>query len=378
MERFTIDDLRSGTMAWDARVPTTPGIDPWCTRLGWQLSVHSAFGTRTLSSTEPDEPITTSPASPASTALFANRQPETGTPAPPPLSPSPDEGLFVATRDWSMALRNQQFDNTAALVPLDAVWGFASPFVLTNPNPNPFQIQQWANEMGEVLLHEPDWEMAFLTGLAPGSPLDEALIRALGPRVRLVGGEPTIRCIASLVEGADAFLERRSRTFCRNLRQATARANAAGLTIESVDVAGLSGAEVIARLVAIEVQTWKGQEDSGITSPDMAKLYTGLIDHFRDPAGLSPNGIRLSVARLEGRDVGFILGGVIDGRYRGFQLSYVQSVRTLSVGNLLQIYEIRRLCHEGVHTYDLGMDMEYKRSWSDSVFITRPLIAIRQ
>jgi hypothetical protein len=357
VERFTIDDLRSGTMPWDARVPTTPGIDPWCSRLAWQLSVHRAFGTRTMSSTDPDEV------------------------APSPLL-SPDDGLFVATSDWSLALRNQQFDATPALVPLDAVWGFASPFVLTTSNANPFQIQQWAQEMAEVLLHESNWELAFLTGLAPGSPLDDAVLRALSPHVRLVGGEPTIRCIASLAAGADAFLDRRSRTFCRNLRQATARANAVGLTITSVDVGGLSGAAVIARLVAIETQSWKGQEDSGITSPDMATLYTGLIDQLSCLVGSSlpftRDGIRLSIARLDGLDVGFILGGVIDGRYRGFQLSYVQSVRTLSVGNLLQIHEIRKLCFEGIHTYDLGMDMEYKRAWSDSVFTTRPIIAVRQ
>jgi Acetyltransferase (GNAT) domain len=373
VERFTIDDLRSGTMPWDARVPTTPGIDPWCTRLAWQLSVHAAFGTRTLSSTEPDDSSGFVPSPDSAPSV-----------SPSPLL-SPDDGLFVATNDWSMALRNQQFDATPALVPLDAVWGFASPFVLTTTEANPFQIQQWAQEMAEVLLHEPDWELAFLTGLAPGSPLDDALLRALSSRVRFVGGEPTIRCIASLTEGADAFLDRRSRTFCRNLRQATARANAAGLTIESVDVDGLSGADAIARLVAIETQSWKGQEDSGITSPDMANLYSGLIDQLAYQRGLategSPptsNGIRLRVARLDSLDVGFILGGVIEGRYRGFQLSYAQSVRTLSVGNLLQIHEIRKLCHEGVHTYDLGMDMEYKRAWSDSVFTTRPIIAVRQ
>ncbi len=396
MERFAIDDLRSGKMAWDTRVPNTPGIDPWCTRLAWQLSVHSAFGTRTLSSTEADE------------------QQPTGL----DNTTSPDEGLFVATADWSMALRNQQFDATNALVPLDAVWGFASPFVLTTGNPSAFQIQQWANEMGEVLLHEPNWELAFLTGVAPDSPLDEAFLRALSAQVRLVAGEPTIRCVASLVGGPDAFLYRRSRSFCRNLRQATSRANAAGLTIKSVDVTGLSGSQVIERLVAIENQSWKGLEGSGITSPDMATLYTCLIDHFNaqtvSPGSCDPcqsssgavapsgpavaprgpfddqlvlpsgrltgdgNGIRLSVAHLDGVDVGFILGGVIDGRYRGFQLSFTQSVRTLSVGNLLQLHEIKRLCSEGVHTYDLGMDMEYKRAWSDSVFTTRPIIAVRQ
>ena len=364
MERFTIEDLRSGAMAWDTRVPSTSGIDPWCTRMAWQLSVHGAFGTRSISSTESDETVPYV-AAPPSLRTSADEC-------------SPDEGLFVATPDWSMALRKQQFDSAAGLVPLDAVWGFASPFVLTNGHAEPFAIQRWANEMGEVLLDEPDWELAFLTGLEPGSPLDDALIRVLSNQVRLVAGDPTIRCVVSLVGGADAFLNRRSRSFCRNLRQATARANAAGLTIESVDVGGCSGAEVIARLVAIETQSWKGEEDSGITSPDMAMLYTGLIDRLGEVEQSSSNGIRLSVARLDNTDVGFILGGVIDGRYRGFQLSYIQSVRTLSVGNLLQLHEVRRLCQEGIHTYDLGMDMEYKRAWSDSVFTTRPIIAVRR
>ena len=366
-----MEDLRTGLMAWETRVGSTPGIDPWCTRLSWQLSVHEAFGTR-------------SPSSPSSIEVADD--------AAPPIC-SADEGLFVATNDWSMALRKQQFDSAAGLVPLDAVWGFSSPFVLTNGGASPFQIQQWANEMAEVLLQEPDWELTFLTGLEPGSPLDEALIRALSSGVRLVAGEPTIRCIASLQGGVDAFLERRSRTFRRNLRQATARSDAAGLTIEPVDTTHRSGIEVLSRLVAIETQSWKGAEESGIASPAMAALYRGVVDRLGGSSASrnktdspkppeSPesaaNGIRLSVARLDGVDVGFILGGVIDGRYRGLQLSFAQSVRALSVGNLLQLHEVRRLCLEDVHTYDLGMDMDYKRSWSDSFLVTRPIIAVRR
>jgi hypothetical protein len=163
VERFTLEHLHSGTMPWDDRVATSPGIDPWCTRLAWQLSVHAAFGTPSLSSTEAQD---------------------TGLVPTPHDAAASSEGLFVATRDWSLALRKQQFDTAAGLVPLDAVWGFASPFVLTKADANQVQVQQWANEMGEVLLHEPDWELAFLAGLAPGSPLDDALLRTLSSHVR--------------------------------------------------------------------------------------------------------------------------------------------------------------------------------------------------
>jgi CelD/BcsL family acetyltransferase involved in cellulose biosynthesis len=75
--------------------------------------------------------------------------------------------------------------------------------------------------------------------------------------------------------------------------------------------------------------------------------------------------LRISVAQLDGADVGYILGGVRNGRYRGLQLSYVESAQHLSVSHLLQLSEIKQLCENGVDTYDMGMDMEYKRRWSD-------------
>ena len=107
----------------------------------------------------------------------------------------------------------------------------------------------------------------------------------------------------------------------------------------------------------------------------MSALYDSLI-----PALASTGSLRVAVAvDAHGVDLGFIFGGVLNGTYRGLQLSFVESARQLGVGNLLQWHEIQRLCSENnLHTYDMGMEMEYKFSWAESTFATTLLIAQRR
>jgi CelD/BcsL family acetyltransferase involved in cellulose biosynthesis len=68
--------------------------------------------------------------------------------------------------------------------------------------------------------------------------------------------------------------------------------------------------------------------------------------------------------------VGYILGAVRGGTYRGLQLSFDEDQAGRSLGNLLQLHQMESLVEEGVTTYDLGMDMEYKRRWADDAFTT--------
>jgi CelD/BcsL family acetyltransferase involved in cellulose biosynthesis len=42
----------------------------------------------------------------------------------------------------------------------------------------------------------------------------------------------------------------------------------------------------------------------------------------------------------------------------------------LSLGSLLQARQIAALCDEGATSYDLGMDMPYKRRWAEHAFDT--------
>lgn len=194
---------------------------------------------------------------------------------------------------------------------------------------------------------------------------------AFGVKCQLFGGEERARSRASFEGQADGYLSRRTRVFRRNLRQGERRAANAGVTFEVID--RRTPEATLARLHRIEQQSWKGLDGSGIEGPDMAMLYAYLVPRLHEQSAL-----RVCVAiDGDGNDIGFIFGGVRDGTYRGLQLSFTESARALGVGNMLQWHEIQRLCQENLHTYDIGMDMEYKRLWAEDLFTTRLLIVQR-
>ena len=87
--------------------------------------------------------------------------------------------------------------------------------------------------------------------------------------------------------------------------------------------------------------------------------------------------LRVCMASLDGRDVGYVLGGVRSGIYRGLQISFSAEHRDLSIGHLLQDHELHRMAAAGVRRYDLGMDLEYKRRWADTIEVSRTIVAVR-
>jgi len=176
------------------------------------------------------------------------------------------------------------------------------------------------------------------------------------------------RRVARLDDGLDAYLARRSRSFRRNARNAARRAETVGLRIEWHDGAGADPVGLVERAVEAERTSWKGRQDSGLGDPVFARFYRELA------AGLAASGdghrLRAGFAVLDGRDVGYILGAVRGGRYRGLQLAYAEEVARLSLGNLLQLGQMERLVADGVSRYDLGQDMAYKEAWSDELVVT--------
>ena len=68
----------------------------------------------------------------------------------------------------------------------------------------------------------------------------------------------------------------------------------------------------------------------------------------------------------------FLLGPHSPG-YRRFDERFGH----LSLGGLMQVRQIEHLCAEGVVTYDLGIDLDYKHRWADEPRDTLTLVVVR-
>jgi CelD/BcsL family acetyltransferase involved in cellulose biosynthesis len=79
------------------------------------------------------------------------------------------------------------------------------------------------------------------------------------------------------------------------------------------------------------------------------------------PAGL----LRVIVAELDGRPIGYLHGACVHGRFRGLQFSFDDRYRALSLGNALQLEMLEWLCREQAEVYDLGMTVPYKKKWAE-------------
>ena len=316
---------------WDelATHGETIGIDAWCSRPSWGLAVHHSFAS------EDDEIV-----------CFAD-----------------DAGIGVFGRITSG-------DGTPALVPPDRVWGFGSPISCEVDD-----AESVTGHLADRLIADPSWKVCALSGLAVGGALDRAVISAFGRHVSLYAGETRSRCRASLDNGIDGYLARRSREHRRNIRQAERRSADRGITYDVVD--GHDSAKTILRLHAVEHRSWKGLEGSGIESPEMAALYGLLVRDLGATMALRCVFAQAADDHGNARDVGFILGGVLGDTYRGLQISYVEELREVGIGNLLQWHEVQRMCAEQLRTYDLGMEIDYKRRWAEKLFETRSVLAVR-
>jgi hypothetical protein len=326
-----------GDSAWDALVATTDGIDRWCTASAWSASSGDAFGTGRL-------------------VVFDDQ-----------------EGYAVRLRHET----SEDGDHGGMLQIVtgpDPVWGFASAVV--------GDVGRATARVVDHLRRDDEWDVALLPGVEPGSVTERVMGTELVRHFAVVRvGADTIRLVAHLAggdadgdaggdaDGDAAWFAARSPLMRRNLRRAERTAAAVGLTFEAVDTADLTS--VMERLLDVEERSWKGAQDTGIASPTMAAFCSGVLTRLR------PVDRRVTFARWNGADVGFIVGGVRARDYRGVQISYTRDVASYSVGHLLQWHEIRRLAGQGVVRYDLGMDIEYKHRFADERYVTRSFIIVR-
>lgn len=326
MESITLDELAADAAQLDASAAATDGIDTYCSSAAWVLS---AAGT---------------------------------------LTPEPVPWLRRSAAGFVTCQRAVHPDGFPFLAPMELMWGLQAPLV--GPDPEALAL-----DAASALRDDLDWRVLLWPGIAERSPLVPALRRSLPKAWRMRLGPATVRHVAVVGDGRDAYLRRRSRNFVRAMRRAERDATAAGVTFELVTHAAPAAAgAVFDRLIAVEDRSWKAREGVGLRDGLFREFYRRMV------AYLAPRGrLRLVFARHAERDIAYCLGAVFAGGYRGLQFAYDDDHAAWSLGSLCQLFQIEQLAREPspVLSYDLGTDMDYKRRWADDVFETRLLVVDR-
>ncbi len=321
MDTLTVPEFARATTAFDDAVDATRGIDRICSSSDWVVPSYLSWG-------RDAEPL-----------------------------------ILRSDAGWATLCARRDVDGVRYLCPPEAAWGFGSPVATDDAT-------TFGRRLVRALEKVPGWRVVLLTGLVPDSPLENELRRAIGERHRLRNGPVMTRCRARLDEGATALLERKPAKWQRDLRRAHRRAEDHGFEVVTAEGDLAAGFE---RLMDIERRSWKGRSGSGLIEPELRRFYWKLSQRV-GPLGR----LRLLFARADDRDIGYILGHVRHTTYRGLQISYDNAYRSLSVGTLLQAFQIEQLAAEGVRIYDLGMEMAYKRRWADETLDTRTTVIIRR
>jgi hypothetical protein len=307
----------------DREVAVTPSIDRFCSSAAWILA--------------------------ASAALMPPRA---------AFSFRGAHGFFAASRGVHPA-------GFPYIEPLELAWGLAAPLIGRDP-------AALVDEVVPLLASRRDWQLAIFAGLTVAGPQRRALDATLPERWERRRGQPTVRYVASLEGGIDGFLSRRSRELRKSLRKSSRAARAAGLTFESVRVDEAHATALYDRIQTVEATSWKSRDGVGIGQGAMRAFYAAML-----PRLCKLGQQRTIFARIADRDVGYVLGAVSGGEYRGLQFSYDDDYAQLGVGSLLQYEQIVELVEEGVARYDLGTEMDYKRRWAEDTMETEMLVVIR-
>lgn len=289
-------------------------------------------------------------------------------PAAGALMPRREPWLFRGASGRVAMMRGMHPEGWHYLEPLEASWGLACPLI--GPDAEPLASEFVA------LCHQrrTEWDVMLLMGLPVKSPLLTHVSERLARFYDVFRGQVTSRLIARLDDGIDGFLSRRSRNLRKALRKAQRAAADAGIAFEYCDAYDSPAAiQLYERIQQIECRSWKGRNGVGIDSGPMYHFYRAMVQRLA-----SRGELRVLIATHEGRDIAYVLGGVCGGTYRGLQFSFDSAYERYSLGNLGQYQQIIQLIDQGVESYDLGTDMDYKHRWAESTHDTVSLIVYKR
>lgn len=316
-------DLAACADDFDREVTHTPAIDRFCSSSAWILAATAA------------------------------------------LMPPRAAFTFRGSQGYFAAMRGVHPAGFPYVEPVELAWGLASPLIGQD-------AVGLVAEVVPLLAGRRDWQLAIFSGLTVNGPQRRALDATLPPRWERRRGQPTIRHVANLEGGIDGFLSRRSRELRKSIRKSLRAAHDAGMTFESVRASEPEANALYERVQAIEATSWKSREGVGIHAGPMRAFYGAML-----PRLCALGQQRTIFARLGDRDVGYILGAVMAGEYRGLQFSYDADLAQFGIGGLLQYHQVLELCDEGIARYDLGTEMDYKRRWAEEIMETEMLVIVR-
>ena len=314
-------DLASVADDFDREVAQTPAIDRFCSSSAWILAAAGA------------------------------------------LMPPRAAFSFRGQHGYFAAMRGVHPAGFPYIEPVELAWGLASPVIGKD-------AAAIVAEVVPLLASRRDWQLAILAGMTLDGPQRRALDAALPARWERRRGQPTVRHVASLDGGVDGYLARRSRDLRKSLRKSLRAASEQGVAFAYASERDARA--LYDRVQAVEAHSWKAAEGVGIHAGPMRAFYAAML-----PRLVELGQVRAMFARLGERDVGYILGAVWAGEYRGLQFSYDDEFGQLGLGGLLQYHQIVELCHEGVGRYDLGTEMDYKRRWAEELLETEMLVLVR-
>ena len=304
--------------AWEKAAISTNQADPFCCTPTWQMAFHDAF--------------------------------------------SPKRRLLIAAHSNSLVAFAEHIspEGKAYLTPIEPHWFFGCPLLGKNA------VEMFDAMMEEIeRLYAPAFPPIIISGIRPGGILSRRLIKTFADRFDLYLHSSGVQCAASLAGGVDGYLSRRSANHRKKLRRQLRRASEAGVYFERVAPTSFEGAEkTYARVIAVELKSWKGIGKCGMAETPAKKFYDSMLKRLA-----SAHDGRIVFARYEDKDIGFIFGGMAGRIYRGQQFSYAEEWKHCSIGNLMQMEQIKWLCEEGARRYDMGPlvgpKMGYKSHWTE-------------
>ena len=307
MRQLTIEEWESEAADFEASVLRTDEISPFCSGVVWQTAARNSLHG---------------------------------------IEKTARNHIFEREGNWIVFVEREQRD---IWFPFESAWMFGCPLI-GNPEECVALLEESFQKSGTNVA-------GFCIG---GVRQNGALHQALESKASSLRDYREFPAMESMVidlgEGSQAWLERRTKKFRRSLRSSLKNQE-----IEIYDASEDDPTESFQRILAIQNKTYKWEEGTDILqSPEYRRFYRDMILQLTERGEL-----QLLIARMEGQDVAYIFGGFFERTYRGLQMSYSESVRSLGVGNRLQWENLQRCEARGVDRYDLGMYADYKARWAD-------------